>query len=229
MKVISINLGRAGILLNLDELLPLKGVYAPDMISAVTERYAFINSPSLSDSIAKLRDSGLKFQTGKLQLGSNDEKVIQDLTVYTDGILVTAMTTEDAELFFEDFFDWGTKALGLRLNRKLISNRAYASELVAEFYNPIEGAIKQFSHLVMLYNAALQNTYSYNFPPISLGSIILDYDRTLVPPIIQSLNPFSIERRANRKFTDNVFFCKAPLKTAEHIRTLEEIETYLQG
>jgi hypothetical protein len=227
MEVVSTAIGRVGVLLNLDELLPLKGMHAPDLISLVGQRYKFVSSPSLSDSIAKVRESGLKFELGKLRLQDGDERIIQDLTVYHDGILVTANTTEDAELFLDDLFDWGVGALGLRPNRTLISTRAYVSELVARFDNSVDEAIKQFTYLAGLISTALQKTYNPPFPPINLVSIVLDYDRGVVSPILQSLASFSIERRANHLFTDNVFYCKAPLKTSDHISILEEIESYL--
>jgi hypothetical protein len=35
---------------------------------------------------------------------------------------------------------------------------------------------------------------------------------------------YAIERRAGVPISENRYFCSAPLSTAEHIRTLEEIE-----
>ncbi len=63
---------------------------------------------------------------------------------------------------------------------------------------------------------ALKQAFKYETTAILMG-----HDETqtrLVPPI------FSIERRSNLPFGENVYFSSAPLSTSEHLEMLDEVE-----
>lgn len=228
MRIESDLLGRIAVFVNIDEVVPERGIYAPDLLPAIAERYNFAFSPTLLDSIEATREKGFKFETGKLALSGGEERTIQDFTIWPDGLVVGAHTTDDAEAFLNDLSNWGKLSFGLRLNLDALLSRAYKSQLVVEFDRSLADRLSILKPICTAFNDALQRTYKSSFPPTEPITLRLDYDHAVAPAAFKILAAFVIERRENHRFdADNVFFCEAPLATQEHIKLLEGFEQSL--
>lgn len=227
MKINSNLQGRAVALINIDEWLPREGFYLPDALPLVAQRYEFATIPSLSNSITKAKDEGFKFETGKLKL-LGEQYYIHDFTIWSDGLVVSANTTDSAEAFLDDLLTWGNQELGFRVLLSMVGKRLYLSQLAIEFDHAPAEKLLTLHPVFAAYNAALQRVYSHEFPPVEISSMKFDYDRAIAPNAFRVLGNFIIERRENHRFTeDNIFFSQAPLTTAEHIKLLEDFERLL--
>ena len=227
MKILSRLTGRILQFVNTDEYTPVEGVYAPDLVFSITERYSFALPPAQSLPWSEVLDKGLRFETGKLILGETVE-YIQDLVLYHNGLLITAYSTQAAEAFLIDFFQWGESSLGFRVSPSVHKKRIYLSELSVEFEQPVDETLHKLEVLIKGLERALKTTYEAHLPPVQLASLTLDYDKGASVSEFQLLAPFAIERRGNHAFTDDVFFCKAPLRTDDHIQLLETLESLLK-
>lgn len=227
MRVKSNLQGRAVVLINLDELLPQQGLHAPDAIPLITMRYGFIQAPSLSDSIQKFREDGFKFEAGKLA-PAGQELAIQDFTIWPDGVVVNAYTTQGAETFIDDFLTWGKEMFGFRATPAALTKRIYLSQLVIEFDYSIASKLLTLHPIFNAFNEVLQKTYGEELPPTEITTMRFDYDHAVAPLAFRVLSHFVLERRENHRFAeDNVFFSQAPLRTEDHANLLEDFERLL--
>jgi hypothetical protein len=227
MKIRSNVQGRTVALINLDEVLPQQGFHAPDALPLIVQRYGFVVAPNLSDSIHKAREEGFKFETGKLIL-PNQQHSIHDFTVWSDGFVVNAYTTESGEAFLGDFLTWGSQNLGFRLTLPMITKRLYVNQLVVEFDYAPAGKLMALHPICKAYNEALRRVYGFELPPTESVTLKFDYDHAVAPSAFRTVAPFVVERRENHRFhEDNVFFTQAPLPTADHIKLIEDFERLL--
>lgn len=228
MKVKSYVLGEVAVFVNADELLPQDTIDMATSLAAMTQRYGFVSSPKPSDPVEKIRERGLRFEKGRFgQKG--DERNIQDFALWSDGLLVTAFKTDDAEAFLEDCLTWGQKHLGLRRTLGDLPLRKYNSQVVVEFDERLTRMLTSFEPICDAYNEMLRRTYNGEFPKTQVESIAINYDHAVAPTAFNTLTPFIIEQRENHRHTDSVFFSSAPLRTPDHIQLLETFERLLSS
>lgn len=228
MKVISNLLGRTVALINIDEWLPQQGLDVAKALPLMVERYGFTISPSLSDPAKKFRDDGVKFENGRLITTSGSEHVIEDLTLWPDGLVVNAHTTDGAKAFLDDLLTWGNETLGFRAKFSAVTNRLYVSHLVVEFEASLAAKLRVLWPISKAFHEALQNTYSQDIPRVELTTMRFDYDHAIAPAAFRTVGPFVIERRENHRFeNENVFFASAPLSTEDHIKLLQQFESIM--
>ncbi len=227
MKIISRRTGRILLFMNADELIPAGSIYIPDALPLLMERYSFSLPPNLSTPWNQVLEQGLKFELGKFKGRDNKDNLVEDLTVYNNGIVVTAESTDIAQAFIDDLFEWGPEAIGLRVAKSAFAFRAFLSEIVVEFSSSVDGAVTQLTTLLDKFRSSLVRNYEAEFPAISVAALKLDYERAIAPLAFQSLAVFNIERRLNHRFAENVYLCQAPLPTADHIEILEQLEILL--
>ena len=228
MNVKSYVLGEVAVFVNADELLPQRTIDMPASLAALAQQYRFAVSPQPSDPVEKIRDRGLRFEKGRFKL-KGDEKNIQDFALWSDGLLVTAFTTDDAEAFLEDCLTWGKEQLGLRLTLSDLRLRKYRSQVVVESDQALTRMATSFDSICNAYNLLLRTTYDQEFPKTQVESITMNFDRAVAPAAFQNFSPFVIEKRENHRHTDNVFFSSAPLRTPDHVQLLETFERLLSS
>lgn len=209
---------------NIDEMSPQGGIHTPDILPMLAERYTFAFRPQLGDSLEQFRQNGMKFEMGKF-VHDERESVITDFTIWNDGFVVTATTTEDAESFLVDVLTWGKQKLNLRIDLGALGLRAYRSQVAVEFDRSLAQMLISLEPISNAYSEALRNAYDDGeFPDTQVTSLKIDYDHAVAPSAFQTFSPFIIERRENHRFTDSVFWSQAPLQTKEHVKLLENFE-----
>ena len=227
MRILSRRTGRILLFMNLDELIPIGSVYMPDALPLLIERYSFSLPPNLSTPWNQVLEQGLKFELGKFKGHDNEENLIEDLTVYNNGIVVTAESTDISQAFIDDLFEWGPEAIGLRVAKSAFALKAFLSEIVVEFNSSVDRALTRLTTLLDSFRSSLKRNYDAEFPAISVAALRLDYERAVTPLAFQNLAVFNVERRLNHRFTENVYLCQAPLPTGDHIKILEQLEVLL--
>jgi len=201
-----------------DELRPLSGLYVPDMLRAITERYAFGFAPALADA---LKD-GAKFREGRMtQDGATI--AIKELGIYNDGALVFSWNTDDAEAVVNDLLRWLTSDFGLREPTTLFPRRL-SSSVTVEFHDSIDGAFQAFRAFTNEYAALLSKLYGWQFP-LEAARLTFGSDLTTMPQFTNA--DFIIERRQGVPFTANRYFSSAPLPTSDHLKLLELFESVI--
>lgn len=220
MKLIGIETARVGSIFAPEEIRPATGVYWPDAIKAITERYEFAVSPDLSRSWEEINKAGLQFRMGRL-LAANGQFVVSELGIYKEAILAVASSTDDGEAFLDDLLDWGEKSLGYR-NLTRVPRKFYVSEVVVEFEESSNQILRGFDSIVSILNSEIRQTYDIDVS-MQLSQFTLSPDPTKVLAT-RMLTNFLIERRLNEPFERERYFCRAPLRNSDHVKVLEAVE-----
>jgi hypothetical protein len=221
MRVIGPDGARLIVPFSSEEVRPISGFDTAEFVRATGDRYNFVSRPDL---IALKGDySTLEFKTGALSKGNKRISVIS-LSVLINGIVVDALTTEDADMFFEDIFDWASGAFGLRRPQS-DPQKYYLSNVVVEFDTALEKAISPFQKILAIVSAAIKE-HARVKSDAGLLRLAFNCDPQEIPPGTVRTD-FIIERRTNSPYKANRYFCAAPFPTRTLIAKLEEIERAL--
>lgn len=222
MKLLSVVGGRVGIYVPLSDIAPLSGLYLPDVAGAITERYAFAQTPKFDpDSLAKL---GVAFGMGKFS-ASGEERNIRTLNLYNDGIIADCYSTEEAVLFVQDLLKWAGEKFELRISAMPDGRPLHlVSALVVEFPESVATAFSKFAAVLELARQTFHATYGVE-RDVAVTTFNFNIDPSTVSgPVAQSPG-FAIERELNQPYSLNRFWSQAPVHTQDHIRILERFES----
>jgi hypothetical protein len=92
MKLIATEGGRVLDLVPVEEIRPSGGLYIPDVIKKINERYEFASVPQ---NLAEASKSGAKFEHGKIEIGGAVQ-VVKELSIYSDGLISDCFDTHAA-------------------------------------------------------------------------------------------------------------------------------------
>lgn len=221
MKLIGTELGRVVALMKPEEWRP-RTLSTAEATNQVKERYKFVVSPNLS--LEEIQKGGLKFASGEFK-SKGKVAPIQDLSFYADGIVVTALTTDDAEACLKDLFGWAHAVAGIA-DLSNVGRRVFVSNVIVEFDKSVNKLIAQFQEYSRILNKRMQATYKSDLP-MELRTLAFHYDQLALPPWINTTY-FSLERRVGHKYEENRFFCEAPFRTIDHLQALESLESLLR-
>src|SRR6516225_397606 len=219
MNLISTEHGQSLQLFVAEEIRPPSGLYLPDLIRKISERYAFAIGPSNYETVMK---EGAKYKDGFFVIEGRTI-AIKDLGFFVDGALVVAWNTDDAEAILNDLIGWVVQNFGVREPRTKLP-RKYVSSVVVEFDGELGGALTAFEELQERFGSAIKERYGVT-PEINASRIALSADPTKLPP--QTTFEFIIERRVGRPFSQNRYFSTATLPTAAHLDLLRAFERRL--
>ena len=207
-------------LIVMDEMRPLAGVYMPSLLHGIAQRYKFAISPTnVEDSITK----GAKFSHGTMTR-QGQSILVSDIGIYNDGIVVGALTTDYADEIADDLLSWAVSAFSLR-QPTTQRPRTYGSNVVVEFDRLPRGSLKKYQRMSSRMSAALKASRGWDCE-IGFQRLAFQADpTTLLPHMTPATSTqFSIERRGGIPYTENRFWCAAPLRSTEHLEMLKEIE-----
>ena len=194
--------------------------YWPDIVKDLGEQYSFAQLPNIQEVIAAQK-KGAEFQVGKLQRPDGSQAIIQKFTVFNDGLVVDSrVSTDDCDLFLDTVVQWATKNLSGIRN---VGKSFYLSQLEVKF--DLAKYAMAFDHICRRVSSLLDGYGMTQTTPYGFGalSLMIEQNNTLrIQP-----SPFSIERRLNVPFKDNIFFAQAPLRTPDHSDLLNALEKAL--
>ncbi len=193
-------------------------IYYPDLVKKIQERYKFTTVPTPESLVSQDSPNGAEFKLGKLDMQER-EIVVNAFTVFNDGLVVDAITsTDDAEVFLSDLFKWAEKAVP---NIKPKGQRYYLSQIEVQSTSSLEEYLGVACCIGKKISKALLQ-YGIVAPEYQLQSLGLHFDQIGKP--VPQPGAFTIERRANVSYEQNVWFAQAPLKTSDHLLFLDELE-----
>lgn len=217
MRLVSIDVARTAQLFVPDEVKPRSGLHFSDLMGKIKDRYDFFDIPQRQKNA-----DGLKFESGRFEHSDTPINIAQ-LILYSDGVLVEAPTTDDANTVLDEFLPWLQNELDFGdVPTKL--PRTYISGLVVDFDQRIDSSASIFEQINSMLRSLYHQYYDIN-QSVALNKLAfcaeLPLPRTMVGP------EFTIERRIDTKQEDNRFYSASPFPTQEHIRLLENFERSL--
>jgi hypothetical protein len=220
VNIITYETGRVTLLFPLEETLPLSGLDERAIVEKIKSRYNFAARLDPAITNDEKDKSGLRFSAGFLS-GGYEKISITEFSIYSDGIVINAKNTENAELFLEDVLDWMRDENSFR-DFITPPRRRFLSQLVVEFDRPMSGLISAFEDINAMLSESLEEIYGEGIY-FELGRIDLEFDKTsknasMVVP------KFYIERRLGIPYERERYYCGAPFKTHTHIEILRKIE-----
>jgi hypothetical protein len=217
VRVISFDVARVTVLFPVEEVMPLGGMAASDVVNDVVSRYQFAKGPDLGLSREDLQKTGLKFENGHHTF-QGQTTPIASFVIFSDGVVIDAGRTDDAEAFWDDLSNWVIKERKFR-NFTIVPIRRFVSQIVIEFDKPLSKLINGFESLTRLVSEKLNTVYDAKVN-LEFGRI----DFASSDQVSLRMPNFIIERRLNIPFSRERYYCSAPLRTNDHIEVLEQIE-----
>ena len=142
MRVIAFNSARVTVLFPLEEVSPLDGTAGQTTIDDIALRYQFAKKPDLTLPREELQKLGLKFENGRYKR-NNQIVTIGSFTIFTDGVVIDAVNSDDAEDFWNDACEWLLTHHRFR-DFSTTPRRKFVSQVVVEFEKPLSGLLYQF-------------------------------------------------------------------------------------
>jgi hypothetical protein len=195
--------------------------YLPDIVKQIQERYQFITAPE-PQTLLPTAQRGAEFQHGKLQRPDGSVAVVDKLTLFNDGLVIdTTSSTNIASEFLDDLIEWARQELP---NTELKDVPLFLSQL--EVNISINWATT-LPTAVTIGIAIRDHLDAYGLKVTTPVPVSLTIGAE-PPSGVGGLQPstFTIERRANIPYRDNIYYSQAPLQTQDHIRLLELIEEH---
>lgn len=247
MKIVNFHLGAAVLNLPLDDVRPTSGVNPQQLINLVATRYKFTIRPQPNQISLKVpagippalaaalvaAGAGTPGMSAQLQgqfvlqsgTASIEEKTIPiariEITRDLSAIIMHTTTTDEADSIIEDLIPVLQTELGFR-RIKESSWRTYSSEIVVEFDKDIGSAIAVIGQIQNIINPPIKSATRIE-QNVKFERLGFAFDPAMLPVSAGQVPGFIIERRVGSTFSDNRFFCSAPLKTPDHISALEKI------
>jgi len=216
MKLLNLESGQSAQLFAADEVYPREGIYFPNLVQELKERYGFVVAPDIGDAIGT--GHGLKFLHGRLI--RSDTINILSLQLFNDGVIVTCLDTEAADVVLDDVILLAKSSFKFR-EPQTIQPRRYVSTVVVSFEKDIDSLVRGFESVSENFARALAKCSNIK-ANIHVGRIAFRADPLLHLP--HTNTDLLIERRVGRPFADNVYYSGAPLTSKAHLELLERIE-----
>jgi hypothetical protein len=197
---------------------PGKAEYYPDLILKIKDRYHFAVVPKNEDLAPSDPPKGAEFKIGKLEVDGRTI-VVNVFTVFSDGLVVdTATSTDDADLFLSDLVEWAKEAAP---NIKPKGPRYYLNQMEVRTNASLENYLASLKPIGEKISKLL-TSYHTESPSYQVSTVALHFDQ--LGKSVPQPGAFSLERRANVPYAENVWFVQAPLKTADHVALVIELE-----
>jgi hypothetical protein len=221
MKLLSVQRARSIWLVNLVDLNP-HGRNVFSLIAPIIAKYQFVQFPTKPEELDLSK--GINFVGGSFKEAPENDIAI-DLTVFNDGFLAdTRSSTEDSDVFLDEFLSWIAGEFGLVQYKEILRSRVYVSELWVKTdkslntLNPkLENFAKRLTSLIV----------GHNHHPISFETYGISFWTN--PTITLPPGPFKFERAENTPFGEHRYYSTAPLQTNVHLEMLTELEGILSS
>lgn len=216
MKLLSIRHARAIWLMPMNDMNP-RGKYLLPLLLGLIDRYKFQDVPNIQEALKK--QQGIKLTAGVFN-APKAGPIAVDFSIFNDGLVAdTRCSTDEAELFIKDLFNWGMKEFGIQVPQSV--KRQYLSEFHFELdrslgsLNPKLGAIaKKLTGKIVDDDSAVFEFFGFSFGQEFKGG--------------RTHPQFRIERAENTPIKENRFYSSAPLKTVDHIELVEDVLSLLK-
>lgn len=190
---------------------PEGATYLPELAQLVIQRYSFLKFPSADD---------LQKDTQTFAIGKFGDVQINELSVYSDGIIVSGRcSTQKLEVFIKDLFEI-VSDIGYSQSDIFEPEMYFESSVVIRARKDLAASFGPPSHTTALIQKALAKQTNANYLPFATH-----FETDLTGPKSRRRPVrFTLERRVGTPFEKHVFYSQAPIRTEDHLTLLEQIE-----
>lgn len=219
MKVQAVLIARTLAFIDIQRLDPKGRIFFPELIKAITTEYSFQKPPEKPEMDEK---KGLEFRIGR-----TGDQTIDALKIF-DGLVAVethSNTTESAKII-QAVLLWASKKFGLAYEAGMIRHWGFVNDLVFQTDFPLlDAACNPLTNVGRKTGKALSDIWK---EPIEYQPIILSVGHD---PMSRknAIAPFTIQRRVETRFSENIYFSEAPLPTDVHIKLLEDFEAEVKA
>jgi len=210
-----------------DDVVPQRGVLQNDLVQYVGDMYGFSVRPIIPPNAPPQAFPILTFQQGRF-LNKDGMFPVQQLIIYQNGDVVSAIDTEIAEVILDDYISTLDNNFGYRYANKP-QKRYYLSTIVVEFERDIGRQIDGLRKI----GEILTREIPREGRPFDTKRLLFGYgdafNVVLSSPEVIERADFTIERRGGEPSERNRYFSSAPVRTRDHVRILELIEEAIRG
>lgn len=220
MKFISAEFGQTLQLVHLEEVRPLSGVYPPDFIQGVADRYKFVGYPT---NIGEAIRDGYKFQTG-VAVVRGESIPIASMDIYSDGIVCATRHTDHSDAIVSDAIEWLNATFKFREPSTRVPRR-YASQAIVELSKPLDRVLRDMEKIIKIIEGPIKKATGR---PLDMHVARLQIGADPVAtgiPAIQTT--FMIEPRAGVTFDTQRYYVGGPLTTPDLLELVGAIERVL--
>lgn len=224
MKIVAYETARVTCLFPLEEVLPLIGTVDRVIVDGIKNKYKFLKVPDLATEDAA--KNGYKFENGQFKFQGEICR-ITDFAIYRDGLVINAAKTDVAEAFLDEVIELAQKEFSFR-DFVTRPRRYFQSQLVIELSKSPERLVRSLDQITRAISKPLAGIYDVDVP-MRLARIDFDFDKTTkTVPAPATVQRFILERRVGVSYDKERYFSAAPMRTAEHLQVLEEIEALIE-
>lgn len=219
MKVVSVLQGTVAARVSAEEVAPTKAVPRPDLVAAIQNRYAFMAMGDMNML------TPVVFQHGRASLNEGNVAAFIQLQMMYAADIVSSADTEMADAILDDLFLFLDETFSYKISKSK-QKRSYQSVIVVDF----DGSTKNILSSLFFIERIVNKNVSPDRRLKRLSFALPEHDPGMLMQVPQSPldaienAEFIIERRIGTSHSDNRFFSTAPMRTAEHLAVLEEIE-----
>lgn len=175
-------------------------------VRTIQDRYKFLQVPQSMEQY--------NFNNGVTFIGGVFEQtVIDKLQIFEKGVVCDARAQSDlCDNFLDDLLSLLTDTSGIRFNEQ---SRIYRSQL--EVHSEFDISVA-FSRLTKTGSFLSECLVKYGNPKLDFSTAGFKMQAEGFPA------EFNFERRAGKPYSELTYFTSAPLKTADHLAFLDELE-----
>jgi hypothetical protein len=199
-----------------DSVIPLQ------LVESIKEQYNF-------REVQNQWPETLGFTYGESR-GGDSIIVIEQLVIHHVGTRATSVgastrtSTDDADLFLDNFLAWAKEKHKIDTLSELPP--AYHSRLEFVLKKPLSSRFDDLRNLGKAITNLVKGYGSRDCPEFELGGFSMHFDTTK-DSLLPTPRPFAIERRVGADYGENRYYSEAPLRTEDHKAVLEQLEQML--
>jgi len=201
-----------------------------DLVDGLKARYGFRHIPTGQELINPPPNQPTNFLWGKCHIGGRTITVeslqVQNYAALATSVSVTTRTsTDDSDLVLADLQQW--VVADFKVNAKQVFPANYVSQLEFIVDRPISEQLMILKPLAELVTGLVRGYGFTACPDYEPSSFILFFDNSKFTNPPTFAGSFLVDRRAGAGYEENRYYSQAPLRTADHIALLNELEKLL--
>lgn len=190
---------------------PAGGVYLPELAGRVIQQYSFLKFPNADD---------LQKETQTFAIGKFRDVQINELSIYGDGIIVSARAdTSLMEAFISELFTIAGE-FGLAQLDILEPEMHFESSVIVQSSKDLSSILSPKNDAASLVQSSLKRATGAAYHPFAIH-----FDADLQEPKTRRRSVrFNLERRIGLPFSKNIYYSQAPMRSADHLSLLSKLE-----
>ena len=189
--------------------------FSAHAIEWLRNKYNFLKCPS--SIYDRDENQPIAFKTGSFP-GQDGSFIEVDLNFYSDGFVAdTRSSTKDSDAFLEDLLNSLAHDFGLVYTPEMVRKKLYVSEINIRLKKPLNNVNPRMQTFIQ---KIMSMTGEEDIKTMEWAGLGFWWD----PASASAQSNFQLERVIGIPFSEQRYYSRAPLHTADHLQLLEEFE-----